>query len=61
MIKIVEPDHRPDIQAPHAIETCNCGCTCSCASIDTAVNSPARSPRSDPTTLPNIHGKRGRA
>ncbi|MDO9170905.1 MAG: hypothetical protein Q7W29_03640 [bacterium] len=60
MIKIVEPDHRPETQAPIADETCNCACVCGCATVDTAVNSPARSAKSDTADLPIIHGRRGR-
>ncbi len=61
MIKIVEPDHRPETRTSIADGSCNCNCICSCASGDSVVNKPTRSPSNDPTTLPTILGKRGRA
>lgn len=58
MIKIVEPDHRPETLAPRAAGDCGCSCACNCAAGDQAGNQSTKSLRNDPATLPTILGKR---
>ena len=58
MIKIVEPDHRPETLAPRADETCGCSCTCNCTTGDQAGSQPIKSAKNDPSSFPVIHGKR---
>ena len=58
MIKIVEPDHRPETVAPRADETCGCFCACNCTTSDQAGSQSTKSLKNDPGTLPIIHGKR---
>jgi hypothetical protein len=61
MIKIVEPDHRPETLAPRASDTCGCSCACTCATEDQAGSQSIKSPKSDLISFPIIHEKRAGA
>ncbi|MBK6900725.1 MAG: hypothetical protein IPH09_16235 [bacterium] len=58
MIKIVEPDHRPDTLAPRADGTCGCSCACNCVTGDQAGSQSTKSAKDDVGALPVVLGKR---